>query len=449
MAKVFHRRSSYLPFSYLPVLFMAPAVVVVVLFFFVPAVMTGLFAFTDMSTATGIKGRDYLVNQDSLRQLSTAGLSPPALARLSGAGYRVDAEGLEKFAQSFGPTAARALEETLQGAVFNTRRDLEKALKKLGKNPELGVLRKTRARKRATDFFKRSVLGVRFASAQALRGRLADLGIHGAEADLVTEAAYTGWNWTTETIALLFSLPSVADYALNSLLYVVLTLAFNVFFGLFLALSTFYLSAGQAAFFRTIWFLPRILPPVLYVLMWKWLTWDTGFLATLLTPSGAMAKNWMMASSTHAWTVIVLMNGFVGASMGMILFTSALKAIPATLLHAAAVDGAGRLQQIRFIILPQLRWPILFVTSYQTLSLLTSFEYIFLSTDGGPGSSTEVWALAAYHFALNNDGGNLQYALGAAFALVLVAVGVVAALFSLRLFNFRELVADPKIEGQG
>ena len=77
----------------------------------------------------------------------------------------------------------------------------------------------------------------------------------------------------------------------------------------------------------------------------------------------------------------------------MILFSAAIKAIPLSMLYASEVDGANRWQQIRHVILPQLRWPILFVTSYQTLSLLTSFEYIMLSTDGGPGGATEVWGI--------------------------------------------------------
>jgi len=117
------------------------------------------------------------------------------------------------------------------------------------------------------------------------------------------------------------------------------------------------------------------------------------------------------------------------------------------MLYAAEVDGASRWQQVRFIMLPQLRWPILFITSYQTLSLLTSFEYILLSTDGGPGRATEVWALAAFHTALNNYGGNLEYGLGAAFALVLVMIGILASLFYFRLFNFRNLITKPLIEG--
>jgi len=77
---------------------------------------------------------------------------------------------------------------------------------------------------------------------------------------------------------------------------------------------------------------------------------------------------------------------------------------------------------------------------------LTSFEQILLSTDGGPVSTTEVWALAAYHNALDNYWGNLQYGYGAALALVLVVIGVIMSFIFLRFFRFQELVRQPRIE---
>ena len=422
---------------------MAPAVLIVVFFFLAPVVMTGIFAFTNMSTSTGVKGGDYIINQGTLRHLSDTGLAKPVLERISSAEYVINAAGLAKLAEQFGSPTAAEFKSEFDGKIFQKRRDVETALKRLSQHP----IRKVRDRKVAADLFKISVLDTRFPTETAFRDRLSGLDITGRQADVIAEAAYTGWRWTSDTLKLLFSLPSTVQYALNTLFYVALTLSFNVLFGLFLAISTFYLPQGQAVFFRTIWFLPRILPPVLYVLMWKWFTWDTGFISGLLAPFGGEPKNWMLDSPAHAWTVIVLINGFVGASMGMILFTSAIKAIPSSLLYASEVDGASRWQQVWYIILPQLRWPILFITAYTTLSLLTSFEYILLATDGGPGSSTEVWALAAYHSALNNYGGNLQYGLGAAFALILVAAGIVASLAYLRLFNFKELVSQPRIEG--
>ena len=74
----------------------------------------------------------------------------------------------------------------------------------------------------------------------------------------------------------------------------------------------------------------------------------------------------------------------------MIIFTSAIRGIPEHLFHAARVDGAGVFAQTWFITLPALRWPISFVTIYQTLSLMVSFEYILLLTKGGPFYDTTV-----------------------------------------------------------
>lgn len=433
-------------FNWLGLGFLAPAIMVVVLFFLAPVILTVFFAFTNMSTSTGVTGGAYLLSQTSVRKLADekvgeGSVGKDTLDKLQKAGYRVDEKGLAAFSERFGAEMAEELSDKHLGESFASRRDMESALKSLRKR-----IRSTRERKAAADLFKRSLLNERFPDEVSFRAALEESDIDPADRDVLVGQAYTGWTWTTENMKLLFTLPSSLRYALNTALYVSLTLAFNVGFGLFLAIATFYLPAGLASTFRTIWFLPRILPPVLYILMWKWFTWDTGFISSTAGFFGVPPKNWMLDTSLNAWVVIVLINGFVGASLGMILFSSAIKAIPISMLYASEVDGANRLQQVRHIILPQLRWPILFITSYQTLSLLTSFEYILLATDGGPGRATEVWALAAYHTALSNYGGNLLYGFGAAFALVLVVIGIAASLFYLRLFNFRELVSTPRIE---
>lgn len=429
--------------SWLGLGFLAPALIMVVLFFLAPVVLTGTFAFTNMSTSTGITGGAYKLGASNLRALADAGVPDDTLALIEDAGYRIDEAGLAALARDYGDSPARALRAAHAGAHFTSRRDIESALKDL----RLPELRSTRDRKAAAALFKRSILNERYETELQFRAALSEAGIPPADIETVVTEAYTGWVWTTRNLDLMFRLPATWHYALNTLQYVGLTLAFNVAFGLFLAIGTFYLPKGQAAAFRAIWFLPRILPPVLYALMWKWFTWDTGFISMLVQPLGIAPRNWMMDSAFNAWVVVVLINGFVGASMGMILFSSAIRAIPSSMLYASEVDGANRWQQVRYIILPQLRWPILFVTSYQTLSLLTSFEFILLSTRGGPGSSTEVWALAAYHTALNTYGGNLEYGMGAAFALVLVVIGIIASLLYLRVFDFKTLVAKPRIEG--
>jgi len=426
----------------LGICFLAPALIAVTLFFLAPVLLTAVFSFSNMSTSTGISGGEYMIAQSDLRGLEAQDVSSETAERLGSAGYEITEAGLALFAEEFGEDRAEELREENLGDTFDARRELERVMRDLDSDPIL----RTRDRKDAADLFAVTILGERFETEAEFRAALDNTGIAASDHDRLTEIGYTGWGWTTENFSLLYELPSTLRYAANTAFYVVCALTFNIVFGLFLAISTFYLPLKLANVFRTIWFLPRILPPVMYVLMWKWFTWDNGFIATITGWFGVPQQNWMLQTPSHAWTVVILINGFVGASLGMILFSSAIKAIPTSMLYASEVDGANRWQQVRYIILPQLRWPILFITSYQTLSLLTSFEYILLATDGGPGNTTEVWALAAYHTALNNYGGNLQYGLGAAFALILVVIGIVLSALYLRFFNFKELVAKPRIE---
>jgi len=240
----------------------------------------------------------------------------------------------------------------------------------------------------------------------------------------------------------LFGDPFIGKIMGNTVRYVVFTLLFNVGTGLLLALLSTSIPARFGNQMRALWLLPRILPPVVYVLIWQGLTREAPF--GLVSDVTGMSKNWITAAP---WSVVILANGLVGASFGMLIFTSAIRAIPQELFYASAVDGATTLQTVRSLVLPLLRWPILFVTAYQTLSLLTSFEYILLLTGGGPGFyATTVWALHAYNLALSNYFGNVQFGLGAAMAALLVVIGVVVSLLYLRIFNFRALVSEPKVE---
>jgi inositol-phosphate transport system permease protein len=226
--------------------------------------------------------------------------------------------------------------------------------------------------------------------------------------------------------------------------YVLGTLAiFNVTFALILALTTTALSKISGGFFRGVWLLPRMSPSVLYILLWLWVISPTevGLLnQILISVFGLDAPIDPLTAAPIA--LIIIANGFIGASMGMIIFTAAIRGIPEHLFQAAAVDGAGALAQVRFITLPALRWPISFVTIYQTLSLLVSFEYILLLTKGGPFYDTTVYALYIYRRAFESG----QYGYGAALALFLIILGIGVALLGWRFFDMERLLQRPRIE---
>ena len=226
-------------------------------------------------------------------------------------------------------------------------------------------------------------------------------------------------------------------------IYVLGTLAvFNVTFGLVLALVTTSVHAQSGAFFRAIWLLPRMSPSVVYALLWAWVINPTDFGLINQVTNGIFGLPLIDLMNDSPVFLIVLVNGFVGASLGMIIFTSAIRSIPEHLFHAARVDGASGWSIVRHITLPAIRWPLSFITVYQTLSLLVSFEYIWLVTDGGPFYDTTVYALYVYKRAFF-DG---QYAYGAAMALVLVVIGIAAALMLWRFLDMQRLLQEPRIE---
>lgn len=425
--------------------FVSPALVLLFAFFLMPVVLTTVFAFTNMSTSTGITGGSHVITGSLLRDLADAGMDADILSALGEGSFSVTPETLAAAGKAgLDPTFLGEIEARFSGQSFAEARQFEAALKSLPSRPT-----RIRELKLATAPFERSILNTRYASRADMQAAIATMAPQAPPAivSAIAETSYTGWRWIDgANFRTLLDRPETVRIVLNTVFYVAATLGFNVLVGLFLAITTFYLPKAGAGFFSVLWLLPRITPVVLYAVMWKWFTWDNGFLYVLAEQLGLPAFNYMKGSVPTAWATIILVNGFVGASFGMILFSGALRAIPVQQLWASEVDGASRWQQIRRIILPQLRWPILFVTSYQTLSLLSSYEQIWLTTNGGPGSTTTVWALEAFNTALNNYTGNLEYGMGAAMALILVAVGLVLSILYLRMFRFDELVNTPRIE---
>jgi len=428
--------------SYLPLWFMLPAAVSVTLFFVIPVLMTFVFSFTTMSSDTGILGNRYVVSEATIRTLKAGDLDASLVQKLDSRIFAFDEAGLAALQKSnLKPAVVKEIEEKLSGKVYASEKQLFDALKRLINRP-----RSFKDRKTVSKAIVQTLRNREFRTAEDFRAGLASIGIEVKDDvfDVLLDAANTSWKWTTRNYSELMASDFTGKILANTAFYVVLTLFFNVGFALLLALATFYMPSGQSKFFRAVWLIPRVSPSVIYIMLWRWLSYDGGFISYVLGFFGVEPENWL---NEYPWTFVIMSNGFVGASMGMIIFASAVVAIPSDVLHAAEVDGAYKWQQVRRIILPLMAWPILFITTYQTLSLMTSFEYILLLTDGGPGFfTTEVWALNAYHTALSNYFGNLRYGFGATLAVVLVAVGIAMSLIYLRLFDFKKLVAEPLIE---
>lgn len=267
---------------------------------------------------------------------------------------------------------------------------------------------------------------------------------------LAVGMAFTDMNYTLSgqfvglrNFANLLRDPLIRSVTERTFTFVTISLLFNVGLALLLALlSTYWVERPWVGIlFRAVWMLPRMTPPVLFALLWLWFFDPTGYgmLNALRDSVGLGPVAWVRE---YPMAVVSLVNGLVGASFGMVVFSSAIRSIPEEHIRAAKVDGATDWQVIRHIILPQLRWPLMYVTIWQTLSRLTEYQYILLLTDGGPVYATEVWSLFAYHKAFVH----FQFGYGAALTVVIVAVEIGLAWGLWRLFAFRRQIKPIRIE---
>lgn len=241
----------------------------------------------------------------------------------------------------------------------------------------------------------------------------------------------------------LFQDPNMLEILNHTFVYVSFTLLINVVFALILAVITTYFIKNESVslFIRTIWMLPRMSPPVVYVLLWLWFLDPSsyGVLNSIRNLLHLEPVSWL---TSQPMLVVIIANGVIGASYGMIIFSSAIKSIPQDLYQAAKVDGASTWSIILDIIIPSLRWPIMFVTMWQVLSLLTSYEYILLLTKGGPLHESEVLALYSFHNAFQN----FQYGYGSAVAFVLVMIALVLSFILWKVFGMNKMVKHSRID---
>ncbi|MCP4295018.1 MAG: sugar ABC transporter permease [Proteobacteria bacterium] len=226
-------------------------------------------------------------------------------------------------------------------------------------------------------------------------------------------------------------------------IFVIPTLIFfNVGLAIVLSLMLHSVPDAISAFFRSIWLLPRMAPHVIYAVLWLWMLDPTenGLFNQVLIAMGFEQYDFINSSPV---IIIIVTNGIIGCSMGLLIFSAAIKGIPEHLYLAAKVDGASGMATIIKIILPGIKWQLVFVSMYQTISLLITFEVILLITKGGPFYDSTVFALYAYNRAFVSG----QYAYGAALALILVVIGIIGSMFLWKVSNVEAMMQEPKIEG--
>ena len=184
---------------------------------------------------------------------------------------------------------------------------------------------------------------------------------------------------------------------------------------------------------------PRMSPLVLYILLWLG---RSALGSGIAEPGsdGGVRLDALLDALTKAPIALINSNGFIGASLGMIIFTAAIRTFE-HLFHAAEVDGAGTLAKIRFITLPALADQLR--DDLQTLSP-GELRVHPSPHQGRPVLRHDRLRLYVYRRAFESG----QYGYGAALALFLIVIGVAVALLGWRFFDMERLLQRPRIEVQ-
>ncbi len=131
-----------------------------------------------------------------------------------------------------------------------------------------------------------------------------------------------------------------------------------------------------------------------------------------------------LESNSQALVVICVIALWGEIGFTAVLYLAALQDIPAELMEAAAVDGAGRWRIFWHVVLPELRPVTVFTAVWQTITAIQLFDLVYTTTRGGPLQSTETVVYYMYELAFQTQ----RFGYGSAVAYGLFAVTMLLTL---------------------
>lgn len=183
-------------------------------------------------------------------------------------------------------------------------------------------------------------------------------------------------------------------------------------------------------FFRSVFFYPVLLSPVVVALLWKWILQRNGLLNAILVSLGQERVAFLLDGSWAMFWIIVIT---IWANMGFytLILLAGLQSIPRVLYDAGAIDGTTPWQRLRHITLPLLMPNVLVVTILALIRAVQTFDEVFVLTGGGPGSATLL--LVQYIYEVGFASQIQRFGLAAAASVLLGIVLLAATLVQLRL----------------
>jgi raffinose/stachyose/melibiose transport system permease protein len=219
--------------------------------------------------------------------------------------------------------------------------------------------------------------------------------------------------------------PAVRSAFMHSLVLVLFYAALPIAVGLGLTALLSHSRVRGITAVRTIIFLPQVLAAVVIGVSWKWLYDPQGPINQLLSAVGlgGLRRPWL-GDFTTALPAVGVIGTWVTTGLCLVLFMAGVQRIPLSRYEAARVDGAGPLREFFAVTLPGLRNELAVALSLTVITALRSFDIIFVTTKGGPGTETTVPSLLIYQRAFVTGQVGSAAAIGAIMGVLILALSV-------------------------
>lgn len=226
----------------------------------------------------------------------------------------------------------------------------------------------------------------------------------------------------------LFTADPMFTHALvNTLIFTIAYVPLNIVISLAMASWISRRIRGRNAY-RVLFFIPVVTPIVANAAVWQLMLMPNGMVDSLWqTFFGVHAPNFL-GSTTYAMASVVLMSLWQGFGYNLIVFATALEAVPEDLLEAARIDGAGSVRQFFRIKIPLISPSLFFATTMTMIASFQVFAQPYVLTDGGPGNSTTTMVMYLYRNGFQYYNFGYASAVGVILFLVILAVsGIIFA----------------------
>lgn len=180
-------------------------------------------------------------------------------------------------------------------------------------------------------------------------------------------------------------------------------------------------------FFRTIFYLPIIVPAAASAVLWKYLyNKEFGPITSVLQSLGLPSINWLGSTESALFALVIM--AVWGSAVTTIIYVAGLQNIPEDLLDAAKIDGANGIQRFLRVTIPMLSPTIFFNVVTGIIGAFQVFVPAFIMTQGGPAKSTYFYNYNLYEKAFKW----LEMGYASAMAWVLFAIIIVMTMLIFR-----------------